>query len=390
MTEQIQIYINKFKSFGEVSIADEEWTPEFEQSFRAKLKEQGIGEIRIYKTLQQPDRKLICGVFHHPSMEIVQDYSERTVWQKWQPILFLMMIYFLLISLLALLSREMLSVSFLILLPFSIGAVIEYVFILNRPQSLKRMFIRQLWVVASILGLGVVVLREGVICLIMAAPIYLVFAILGAFAMHKLCRVLWEPYKKVYSIALLPLLGLLLLPDVSQYHNGQTQQEIVVNAPIQTVFASINNIQQIQPEEIKYSPIFTMGFPKPISGMTEQTDQGLIRQIYWQRGIHFQEKISQSNAPHQLAWTYVFTPQSFPKGSLDDHLEMGGKYFNLLTTDYKLEAISPTQTKMILTIDYRLSTEVNWYADVWTGYVLNEFSDVVLNIYKRRLEQGNA
>ena len=69
---------------------------------------------------------------------------------------------------------------------------------------------------------------------------------------------------------------------------------------------------------------------------------------------------------------------------------MGGKYFNLLTTDYKLEAISPTQTKMILTIDYRLSTEVNWYADVWTSYVLNEFSDVVLNIYKRRLEQGNA
>ena len=120
--------------------------------------------------------------------------------------------------------------------------------------------------------------------------------------------------------------------------------------------------------------------------MTEQTDDGLMRQIYWQRDIHFQEKITQSNAPTQLAWTYVFTPQSFPKGSLDDHLKIGGQYFNLLTTDYQLEAVSPTQTRMTLSIDYRLSTEVNWYADLWTRYVLNEFSDVVLNIYKCRLE----
>lgn len=88
-----------------------------------------------------------------------------------------------------------------------------------------------------------------------------------------------------------------------------------------------------------------------------------------------------------MAWTYVFNQESFPKGSLDDHLKIGGAYFNLLTTDYQLEAISPQQTKMVLTIDYRLSTEVNWYADLWTRYVLNEFSDVVLNIYKHRLEK---
>ncbi len=390
MTEQIQIYINKFKSFGEVSIADEEWTPEFEQSFRAKLKEQGVGEIRIYKTLQQPDRKLICGVFHHPSMPIEQLYQEGSGFIRVMPVLGMIFLYFLCVALFALLGNDLLSIAFLILMPFSFGALVEYISLLKKPHSIGQSFILQLWVLAFVLFAGLIVLREGIICLIMAAPIYLLCAFLGAIVMRLICYKLWKPYNQLYSIALLPLLGLLLLPDVSQYHNGQTQQEIVVNAPIQTVFASINNIQQIQPEEIKYSPIFTMGFPKPISGMTEQTDQGLIRQIYWQRGIHFQEKISQSNAPHQLAWTYVFTPQSFPKGSLDDHLEMGGKYFNLLTTDYKLEAISPTQTKMILTIDYRLSTEVNWYADVWTGYVLNEFSDVVLNIYKRRLEQGNA
>ena len=88
-----------------------------------------------------------------------------------------------------------------------------------------------------------------------------------------------------------------------------------------------------------------------------------------------------------MSWTYQFTPESFPKGALDDHLEMGGRYFNLLTTDYRLEQISAQQTKLILTIDYRLSTEINWYSNLWVRYVLNEFSDVVLHIYKNRLEQ---
>ena len=153
------------------------------------------------------------------------------------------------------------------------------------------------------------------------------------------------------------------------------------------VFRAINNIQNIKDNEIIDSPIFTMGFPKPVSGMTENTENGLIRQIYWQRGVHFQEKVIHSTAPNLLSWTYVFDKNSFPKGSLDDHVEIGGQYFDLLTTDYRLEAVSPNQTKLILTIDYRLTTEINWYAKPWADYVLNEFSDVVLNVYKHRLEK---
>lgn len=387
MNEKIEAYLDIFKQYGEVSIADEEWTTTFEKVFRERLKIEGIDEIRIYQTIVQADRKLICRVFHQPSMKILQEYPARTAFIRWLPLLCIVLCYFLIISLIALSSEKMLTVAFLLFLPFSLGAIMEYVKSLKSPNSLKQTFLQQIYILFGIIVVGVVILREGGICLIMAAPIFFLCSTLGATCMHFLCRRLWKPYNKVYSIVLLPLLGLLLLPDFSQYHNGLTRQEIIVNAPIQDVFASINNIQQIQSSEIKFSPIFLMGFPKPISGMTEQTDNGLIRQIYWQRGIHFQEKITQSHAPTQLAWTYVFNQESFPKGSLDDHLKIGGAYFNLLTTDYQLEAISPQQTKMVLTIDYRLSTEVNWYADLWTRYVLNEFSDVVLNIYKHRLEK---
>ena len=79
MNEQIEIYINKLKKFSEVSIADTEWTAEFEQAFRTELKQQGIDEIRIYRTLQQPDRRLICRVFHKPSIEVEQEYNARSM-----------------------------------------------------------------------------------------------------------------------------------------------------------------------------------------------------------------------------------------------------------------------------------------------------------------------
>lgn len=379
-------YLEKLKKHGEVSIADEDWTSNFETSFKQLLKSEGIEQIRIYRTVLHPDRKLICRVFHKPSMDVLQDYPERTTWLKWLPILVIAMLYFLLISLLALDHEKMLTAAFLIFLPMSLGAIVEYIVTLNYPQSRNQLWIRQIWMIIGILIVGAVLLREGVICLIMAAPLLLLCTTIGAFLMRWLCKRLWKPQNKVFSISLIPLLGLLFLPDLTQYHQGVTEKQIIVNAPIETVFESINNIQEIQPSEIKYSPIFSMGFPKPISGMTEQTNNGLIRQIYWQRGIHFQEKIIQSKAPNKLSWTYLFTPQSFPKGSLDDHLVMGGAYFNLLTTDYQLQSISPNQTKLVLRIDYRLSTEVNWYANIWTRYILSEFSDVVLNVYKRRLE----
>lgn len=287
MNTLLTVYLEKLKKHGEVSIADEDWTSDFEAAFKQVLASEGIEQIRIYRTVLSPHRKLICRVFHKPSMDVLQDYPERSTWIKWLPILVIAMLYFLLISLLALDHEKMLTAAFLIFLPISLGAIVEYIVTLNYPQSRNQLWMRQIWMIVGILIVGAVLLREGVICLIMAAPLFLLCTTMGALLMRWFCKRLWKPQNKVFSISLIPLLGLLFLPDLTQYHQGVTEKQIIVNAPIETVFESINNIQKIQASEIKYSPIFSMGFPKPISGMTEQTDNGLIRQIYWQRGIHF-------------------------------------------------------------------------------------------------------
>ena len=344
-------------------------------------------QVQVYRSATGPACYVVCRMLQKPSIAVEQRYPQRSLFKTLLPLGLIILPYFLLLALYAQSSQQMVSRAFLIFLSLSLGAIIEYVFALNAPQPLRRTLLRPVWTVLGVLLIGLVVLHEGVICLIMMAPIFLIFLMMGAVFVREIYIRLWKPSRKLYSIALLPLLMMVLLPNLSQYQYGVTEKELIINAPIETVFLSINNIQHIKASEIKASPIFIMGFPKPISGMTEKNQDQWVRQIYWQRGIHFQEKITQSESPTALSWTYQFTPESFPKGSLDDHLEMGGRYFNLLTTDYRLEQISAQQTKLILTIDYRLSTEINWYSNLWVRYVLNEFSDVVLHIYKNRLEQ---
>lgn len=383
--EKLQQYFDVLMQEREVLISELDWTAEFEQAFYQQLNDH-YQKIEIYKAVDYPHHKLICLKDHPPKIKVESQYSKRPFFKVILPMFVLAMLYFLIVSFLARYTGKMMSMSFLVLLPLTIGAISEYILSFNQNASDGQILKRQSLIVLVLLILGGIVLKEGVICLIMAAPIFLVLALLGAFLMRSLCRKIWKPYKRIYSIGLLPLLGLLFAPNISQYHQGYTTKSLVINASREHVFAAINHIQNIQPNEIKHSPIFIMGFPKPQSGMTVRTDHGSVRQIHWERGIYFEEKIIQSKAPEKLMWTYRFTPTSFPKGSLDDHIEIGGAYFNLLTTDYRLEAMNPNQTKLILRIDYRLSTELNFYSDLWVQYVLKEFSDVVLHIYKHRLE----
>ena len=108
----------------------------------------------------------------------------------------------------------------------------------------------------------------------------------------------------------------------------------------------------------------------------------------WQKNIHFEEIIQQSKPNQYLSWTYRFSPTSIPQGALDDHVSIGGKYFDLRYTSFELTPINDQQTKLTLKIDYRISTEVNFYANQIAQLMVHDFSNVILDFYKNRSEQA--
>lgn len=70
---------------------------------------------------------------------------------------------------------------------------------------------------------------------------------------------------------------------------------------------------------------------------------------------------------------------------MDDHVRIGGHYFDLVDTSYSLRP-DGTYTRLIVTFRYRLSTRFNWYADPILRVLLVDAADAYLALYKRRSE----
>ncbi|MBH2001753.1 MAG: hypothetical protein I8H98_05735 [Moraxellaceae bacterium] len=368
----------------------EEWDFETRTNLVNLLKRAGFAQYEFNKIEDEENSYAIVlkNIQNMPPYSLEKIYTERSVLSYLLPLIIIAIIIAF-TAIFAQSSKALMAGSFVLGIPIVLGGLVEYVCIIEQPKSnFFNGLVVQPIVLAVILVFAVIILREGTICLIIIAPLVFIALLIGALLMRFICQYFWKPSPKIYSLAILPLLLWLILPDLIQTQYGKTQRSVVIHAPAEQVFYAIQNIGNIQPEEVKSSPIFWMGFPKPVFGMTEQRKDETIRTIQWERGIKFEEIVQAKHPPYLLSWTYKFDKNSFPKGSVDDHIEMGGKYFDLLKTDYQLEKIDERSTKLILTIDYRLSTEYNWYSQLWSNYILGEFSDVVMNIHKQRLEKN--
>src|SRR5262245_43646851 len=103
------------------------------------------------------------------------------------------------------------------------------------------------------------------------------------------------------------------------------------------------------------------------------------------KNIHFDEVITDFEAPSRIRWTYRYYADSFPKYALDDHVKLGGLYFDITDTEYTLVPAGAA-TKMTVRMHYRVSTRFNWYADPVARLLLTNLAGVNLSFYRHRSE----
>ena len=89
--------------------------------------------------------------------------------------------------------------------------------------------------------------------------------------------------------------------------------------------------------------------------------------------------------PKYLNWAFRFYPDSFPPHTLDDHVVIGGHYFDLIDTSYTLTP-NGDSTDLRVQMRYRVSTRFNWYANPLARMLLGDVEDVNLEYYRRRSE----
>jgi hypothetical protein len=116
------------------------------------------------------------------------------------------------------------------------------------------------------------------------------------------------------------------------------------------------------------------------------TGVGAVRHATFERGVLFVETITKWEPEKDLAFTIKADTAHIPPTTLDQHVTIGGPYFDVLEGEYRIEPSGPGKVILHLSSQHRLSTRFNSYAGFWTDFIMRDTQEYILEIIKRRCE----
>jgi hypothetical protein len=274
--------------------------------------------------------------------------------------------------------------SFVLLVPILVGAVAVYL----AERVKRRSWSYYFWVGAGANALFVsgafLIMIEGLICVILAAPLFGLLGGLAGLAMGAVCRWTQWPRHAMYGVAGLPL----LLGGFEQYlpvpHDVHSvERACIVSAPPERLWSQLVVANNIHPSEIGGAWMYRIGVPLPLSAVTRLVNGKEVRHITMGKGIHFDQVAADWEPNKRVQWLYRFSSDSFPAGALDDHVRIGGAYFDVIDTEYTLRQVKGG-TELRARMSFRVSTAFNWYARPIAEFFVGNFEEAVLKFYAHR------
>jgi len=280
----------------------------------------------------------------------------------------------------------LMTLSFLFVVPFVIGLITAYY---NDTITSSRKILVLVMPLFSIIGLiatSVLFGKEGIICALMALPIFACMALLGGYLG---VRVFYRDKNKMY-ISLCMLLPFIIAPI--ENHLGLSEKiftehtSITIHASDKDVWKHITRVKEITNKENNNSLFQFMGFPRPIEAELDTVAVGGIRKAIFDRGLFFTETVTEVTPNKILAFNIQADPNSIPPKALDEHVLVGGKYFDVLEGKYQIEKIGNNEVLLHLTSRFKLSTNFNFYSGLWSKIIMSDIQKNILEIIKKRSE----
>jgi hypothetical protein len=279
--------------------------------------------------------------------------------------------------------------AFIVGSPVVVGIVTVYVAEMTARRSWRYYFGAPM-IAMSVCVLATLAIQiEGLICAIVIVPLFALVAGLAGLAMGWVCRVSNRPRKTLVScVAVLPLLAGAFEHRLPPADLMRVQdREIFVAAPPQAVWRELVDTPRIRKAEVDDAWMYRIGVPVPEAGTGDFRDGEHLRHITMGKGIHFDQVATEWRPGERVSWRYRFSEDSFPAGALDDHVRIGGHYFDLGETTYSL-APDGTGTRLSVRMRYRVSTSFNWYAGPVADFLVGDFAERILEFYARRAAQS--
>ena len=281
------------------------------------------------------------------------------------------------------------SVAFFAFVPLAMGYVSVREYLRTTPVESVRWYVLIPLPLASVLLamlIALLVKWEGRICLIFAAPIMLLFSLLGGFVAWIAWREMGNRSPGKLSAIAFPLVLLFLEAHIPSPHEVRTvRTDVLIHAPAHVVWDNIKSVRSIEPAELPESWVGKVGFPRPIAATLSHEGIGGVRQASFTGGLLFTETVNEWEPETDLRFTIHANTASIPKATLDEHVVIGGPLFDVLDGEYRLEQ-RPDGVLLHLSSRERLSTHFNAYAGKWTDAVMRAIQEQILAVIRKRCE----
>jgi hypothetical protein len=279
------------------------------------------------------------------------------------------------------------TVAFLVLGPLVMGLLT-----IRRAEAHNPSYVWE-WIFAPwisvILMMSVTALLniEGAICIVMALPIALVCGTIGGVIGGLIGRRRKLSTAATVSIAILPFV--LGPAEASLNPPDQTRtvsSEIRIHATPAVVWQNIERVPAIAPAELRANWTHRIGFPRPVEATLSYEGVGGVRHATFERGVLFIETVTAWEPERRLTFTIKADTANIPPTTLDEHVTIGGRYFDVLDGEYSIEPLTNGDILLHLTSHQRLSTDFNGYAGLWTDAVMQNLQTSILQVIQHRCE----
>jgi len=271
-------------------------------------------------------------------------------------------------------------------LPFFCGFSSALIYCYHVARSLRACFLVSLASVAVMAGVLLAVAIEGAICILMAAPIAVVMAMMGGALAYFFQR---DRRQGTYAFAVL----LFSLPSLAGAEHARPSKleilkatsSIEIDAPPETVWKNVVSFSELPPPS---EAIFKTGLAYPLHAEIHGHGVGAERHCVFSTGA-FVEPITVWNEPTLLRFDVTQEPPPMVELSpFKIHPRHLDHYFAATQGEFRLTALPDGRTRLEGTTWYRLRFMPEAYWELWADLIVHRIHMRVLNHIKDLAEKG--
>lgn len=285
---------------------------------------------------------------------------------------------------------EVMSCTFLFLLPVVSGVLTVYFSRDERVRNAWYCIVAPWLPVVVFIVITLMFSIEGWACWIMVFPLFLIGASIGGLIGKSIKN---KKNDRTY-VSVLVLLPMLISPLEHLIGSRQVTYKaytsIDIVAPAAAIWKEVTRVTVIQPGQDRGGLTSFLGMPRPVEAVLNYEGVGATREARFTGGLVFHETVLEYIPQQKMVFSIKAHPHEIPSTTMDEHIVIGGKFFDVLTGTYELEQLGSGRYRLHLYSFFKMNTTFNFYAGWWAKWIMKDIQNNILQVEKERAERNET